>query len=45
MEQIQSSEAIKFAASQEILRILRKPKFITTITSAHHFPLSWAISI
>jgi hypothetical protein len=45
MEQIPSSEANKLAASQEILRILWKPKFITTITSFRHFPLSWAILV
>ena len=45
MKQSPSWEANRFSASQEILRILWKPKFITAFTSARHLSLPWANSI
>ena len=45
MEQSPSWAANRFAASQEIPRILWNPRFITTFTSTRHLSLSWASSI
>ena len=45
MVQSPSWEANWFAASQEIPRISRNPRFITTLTSIHHLSLSWASPI
>ena len=42
MEQSPSSEANRFAASQEIPCILWNGRFITAFTSACHLSLSWA---
>ena len=42
MVQSRSSEANWFAASQEIPRISRNPKFITALTSVRHRSLFWA---
>ena len=44
MEQSPSWEGNRFADSQEIPRILWKPKFITAFTSARHLFLTWATS-
>ena len=45
MVQSPSLEANWFAASQEIPRISRNPKFITALTSVRHLSLSWASPI
>jgi len=45
MVQSPSWEANWFAASHEIPRISRNPKFITALTSVRHLSLSWANTI
>ena len=45
MAQSSSWEANWFAASQEIPRISRNPKFITALTSVRYLSLSWASPI
>ena len=41
MERSSSWEDNRFLGSQEITRILWKPKFITAFTIARHLSLSW----